>query len=165
MPKTTPFDQFWTSTSVIPFLQTVHISPLFLINIFRHWLPNTACVWPCVRKQTTMHASSNSPTASSTNWIPIPPIPTQGYGFSATTSMHRTWQLCSTGVWKCWGRGGVENLMNHGSKRAPFEWSELLCCFELELGHKPQEPQDTGTRDHSSSTFVLAFPFLRLTSQ
>ena len=60
------------------------------------------------------------------------------------------------------GRGGVENLTEHGSKQVLFDWSELLCFFELELGHKCPDPQDTVTGDHSSSTFILIFHFLRL---
>ena len=62
------------------------------------------------------------------------------------------------------GKGGAKNLMEHGSKEVPFEWSELLCCLELELGPKCPEPQDTVTGDHSSSAFILPLPFLRLNS-
>jgi hypothetical protein len=61
------------------------------------------------------------------------------------------------------GRRG-KNLMEHGPKQAPFWWSELLFFFELKLRDKCLEPQDPVTGGHSSSTFILILPFVRLNS-
>jgi hypothetical protein len=52
-------------------------------------------------------------------------------------------------------RGGVENLMEHGPKQAPFWWTELLSFFEFKLAEKCLELQDAVTGDHCSSTFTL----------